>query len=196
MTLYLFFTISKQTAHFVRRLYLQSSLPTYLSIDSGLFSTGCVVTHHTHSCNFLRELKMTTTYTMAIILGCTMIYLYPRITRWIDTLTRNHVVVVRHITNIEAALRLSMIDKLRTADDVVVAVTHTTLSNIVRVMLLDAEANQMTYREVASVLNQYLGTSTLWWVPIEQGLQLQTLAGEVDFVWLSHQSGVSHDLVH
>ena len=63
-------------------------------------------------------------------------------------------------------------------------------------MLLDAEANQMTYREVASVLNQYLGTSTLWWVPIEQGLQLQTLAGEVDFVWLSNQSGVSHDLVH
>lgn len=139
---------------------------------------------------------MTTTYLTAIILGCTMIYLYPRITRWMDTLTRNHVVVVRHITNIEAALRLSMIDKLRTADDVVIAVTHTTLSNIVRVMLLDAEANQMTYREVASVLNQYLGTSTLWWVPIEQGLQLQTLAGEVDFVWLSHQSGVNHDLVH
>ena len=68
---------------------------------------------------------MTTTYLTAIIMGCTMIYLYPRITRWMDTLTRNHVVVVRHITNIEAALRLSMIDKLRTADDVVVAVTHT-----------------------------------------------------------------------
>lgn len=152
-----------------------------------------VPTHYSYLRIFLRESEMTTTtYSIAIIVGFIMIYLYPRVVQWLATLLRNHSVVVRHIANIEAALRLSMIDKLHTVDDVVIAVTRTTLSNTVRVILLDAEANQMTYREVTSVLNQYTGTSELWWVPIEQGIQLQTLVGEVDFVWLPNQSGDNH----
>lgn len=173
---------------------LTQSPPTYLSIDSVLFSRGVhVPTHYSYLRIFLRESEMTTTtYSIAIIVGFIMIYLYPRVVQWLATLLRNHSVVVRHIANIEAALRLSMIDKLHTVDDVVIAVTRTTLSNTVRVILLDAEANQMTYREVTSVLNQYTGTSELWWVPIEQGIQLQTLVGEVDFVWLPNQSGDNH----
>lgn len=126
---------------------------------------------------------MITTSLIAIAIGLVMLVSHTHVIGWLTSLMRRHVVVVRHISLVERALKLALLDSIDTVDDILIAVSKSELSSVLKTILLDAELNDMPYAEVSTVLNLYTATPTLRWAAISNGIQLQTSKGEVDFVW-------------
>lgn len=112
-------------------------------------------------------------------------YLYYKLKVVLKVLISNHDLVARHTDTIQRVLKLSQIDKLSNSEDMVIAIKHTHLEHLIKLILNNATKAKMSHSDVVHILNVYTRTKTIRWHAVPSGIQLQTRQGAIDFIWAS-----------